>query len=572
MLRSCLLTLFLCFLTLTLMSNASLASDQRAFIEQFASSRFSIPLESSPLIDNPGRYPQPLNFLFQNVFAWTPTGEAPELSPACSREKWQEHMMDPRLANSLQLQGALVEKYFQDCRKELETGSQNTLVNALQIMSLSYEPQTHPFLRRVIINLPGNIKLKGLLALKGDLKRRPMVVVRLGIFSNVEDFRPERGWLMMLFEQSPFNVLVVENMTSNDFITNNTQFSFGGYDEGIQNIHIAKLLTSPEEPISKLVQSVHMFGISLGGHGVLFSSLLNKFNSPPKNNLINSFTALCPVVNLEPTMRNITENGWRSALVDVWSQQRLSGLDEKVPSLKQYEAFRFMSKTVSEIARTYKGGLSYVSSIKLPPGMKDRGDFWALNDFWGFYQDVKQPVVIYATQQDSVVPFRLNSEKIRDGVMKINSKNLHVIDFPQGFHCTLPIPYDWAALTTLFQSYILSHSPGFKLEEKTFEVDLSDEEWKGFFDQGTHVKFKVPEPSTKDKFVTVAFTVTNSKKTEKSMRLSLPLSGFDFQFRNAELSQSEKDMIVRWVNQNLKARMTVKNGKPVLVASWKIAQ
>lgn len=571
MLRSCLLALTLPLLSLAPLSHAQVLSEQRAFIEQFASSRISMPSENSPLIDNPGRYPKPLNFLFESVFAWTPTGEAPEFSEVCSRERLQERLMDPRLHNTLQLQGALVEKYFQDCRQELETGSQNTLVNAISIMSLTYQPQTHPFLRRVIINLPGNVKLKGLLALKGDLKRRPMVVMRLGIFSNVEDFRPERGWLMMLFEQSPFNVLVVENMTSNDFIANNSQFSFGGYDEGIQNIHIAKLLTSSEEPLSKIVQSVHLFGISLGGHGVLFSSLLNKFNSSSKDDLIDSFTALCPVVNLEPTMRNLTENGWRSAMVDMWSQQRLTGLSEKVPSLKQYETFHFMSKAVNEIARTYKGGLSYVSSVKLPPGMKDRGDFWGSNDFWGFYQDVKQPVVIYATQQDSVVPFPLNSEKIRDGKMKIKSKNLHVIDFPQGFHCTLPVPYDWSALATIFQSYILSHSPGFKLEVKTFDVELSDEEWKGFFDQGTHVKFKVQEPETKAKFATLAFIVKNSKNAEKSMRLSLPLSGFDFQFRNSQLSQSEKDMIVRWLNQNLKVRMKVQGGKPVLESSWKVA-
>lgn len=568
MLRSWFLTLPIIIFSLS----AGASSPQRSFLEQFASSRISMPLESSPLIDNPGRYPKPLNFMFEYIFAWTPTGEAPEFSSACSREAWRERMMDPRLQGSLQLQGALVEKYFKDCQKELETGPQNTFMNTLRIMSLNYEPQTHPFLRRVIINLPGNIKLKGLLALKGDMKKRPLVVVRLGIFSNVQDFRPERGWLMMLFEQAPFNVLVVENLTSSDFINNNSQFSFGGYDEGIQNIHIAKLLTSPEEPISKIVDSVHLFGISLGGHGVLFSSLLNKYNSPAKTHLINSFTALCPVVNLQETMKALTQNGAASMMVDWWGQQRLSGLNEKVPSLQNYERFHYLDKVVNEIARTYRGGLSYVSSVKLPPGMKDGTDFWRLNDFWPYYENVSQPVIIYATQQDTVVPFALNSKKIQSKEMKIKSHNLHVIDFPQGFHCTLPIPYDWSALTTLFESYILSHSPTFALEKKFFNLDLSDEEWKGFFDQGTHVRFKVLAPDSKGRFVTVAFTVTNSKNTEKSMRLSLPLSGFDFQFRNAELSPSEQDMIVRWLNQNLKARMKVEGGKPVLEVSWQVAK
>ncbi|WP_374032073.1 hypothetical protein [Bdellovibrio bacteriovorus] len=45
----------------------------------------------------------------------------------------------------------------------------------------------------------------------------------------------------------------------------------------------------------------------------------------------------------------------------------------------------------------------------------------------------------------------------------------------------MPIPYDWSALTSLFQSYILSHSPNFKMTEQKLEMDLSDEEWTGFF-------------------------------------------------------------------------------------------
>ncbi len=40
-----------------------------------------------------------------------------------------------------------------------------------------------------------------------------MVILRVGIFSNVNEFKAERAWLMMLFEQSPFNVLVLENMS-----------------------------------------------------------------------------------------------------------------------------------------------------------------------------------------------------------------------------------------------------------------------------------------------------------------------------------------------------------------------
>ncbi len=51
----------------------------------------------------------------------------------------------------------------------------------------------------------------------------------------------------------------------------------------------------------------------------------------------------------------------KSAFVDLWSQQRLSGLNQKLPALVTYDGFSFLKKAIVEIARTYRGGLSYVS-------------------------------------------------------------------------------------------------------------------------------------------------------------------------------------------------------------------
>ncbi|MGZ3768328.1 MAG: hypothetical protein ACXVCP_03635 [Bdellovibrio sp.] len=522
--------------------------------------------------DAPGRYPEPLNFIFESLLSWVPQGKSKLMSSPCSPEVWKERMLDSRLVHSPQLQGALVQKYFQDCRGDIETGDNGYFYNLMKMMTMKYAPKDHPFLRRVVINLPGNVKLKGLLGLKGDFKRRPLVVIRLGIFSNVEDFKPERAWLMMLFEQSPFNVLLLENMTSSDFIADNSQFSFGGYDEGIQNILVAKLLNDPNEPLSRLVDSVHFFGISLGGHGVLFSSLLNKYNSPKQQSLINSFTALCPVVDLKKTMTKLTQEGTKSAFVDLWSRQRLTGLDKKIPSLETYENFSFLSKAISEIARTYHGGLSYVSSVHLPPEMKDNENFWELNDFWKHYNNVEQPVLIYATEQDPAVPFEMNSQRLQNKDIKVDSKNIRVVELPQGVHCTLPVPYDWHTLTTLFQSYVLSHSPNFKMNEKSLVLDLSDDEWKGFFDSGSKVSFNVQEPEEKSGFVTVELKMENQKGDTKTMNLSLPLSQFDFRFLNSKLSVSEQEMIVRWLNQNLSFNVEfAKNNKPVLKAHWSVA-
>lgn len=542
-------------------------------MEQFQSSRIAFPAEDAAIFKNsPGRYPQPLGFLFEKVFSWSPAGAPSPMKSACDDQVWGARLQDPRLSQSVQLQGALVQKYFQDCQSEIQNGSTSTIANLLKTMTIRYTPNEHPFLRKVVLNLPGNIKLKGLLALKGDLKRRPMVIIRPGIFANIMDFIPERAWMIMLFEQSPFNVLLVENMTGGDFVHNNSRVSFGGYDEGLQNIVISRWLSDPVEPLAKVVSSVHLFGISLGGHGTLFASLLNKYNSSTERSLINSVTALCPVVDLQASMEAVTDGGTMSTLVDLWSRERLDGIEERLPSVYPHARFAFLKNATSEIVRTYQGGLSYNSSINLPGGMKDGAHFWELNNFWPRYKDVQEPVLIFANSKDPIVPFNLNSRKLVNKEIKVESKNIRVIELPQGVHCTLAVPYDWHTLSTVFQSYILSHAPETQMEERNLEIDLFDEEWKAFAEAGATASFSLAEPATKASFVTVEVKLTNTQGKDKTMNLSLPLSQFDFRFLNEELSASEKKMIVRWVNQNLRVSLQQKAQGPSLKALWSVVK
>jgi hypothetical protein len=489
-----------------------------------------------------------LRYLIQDVFSWNPTGEKARYSPACDPELWGARLQDPRL-NSVQLQGALVQKYFQDCAGELKTGRNSSFINAMKMMSMQFDPQHHPFLHRVVFHLPGNIHLKGLLALKGDYKKRPFIVLRLGIFSSVEEFLPERYLLMQLFEQGPFNVLVVENMSSPDFIADNSRFSFGGYDEGLQNILIARLLRDPHEPLSQLVDTLHFAGVSLGGHGVLYSSLLNEVND--RGRLIQSFMGFCPVVNLKPTMIALTSEGLKGRLANWWGAQRLNGLREKVPALADVGVFRFLPAVMEYLDRVYAGGLSYISAIHLPGAEKDSPRFWKMNEFWDDYDNVKAPVMIWATEQDPAVPFHINS-------FLLKKKNIKVVSFDEGIHCTLPIPYHWDALSTLIQSYFLSHSPGFKLSEEKMQMDVSDEKIEG---EGV-LPFRVSWSKGKDRIVNLEIG---------GFHLSLPIAGFDFRFLNDTLSESEKRMLERWLHQNVKIELEKHEQKKILKISWKKA-
>lgn len=553
-------------------SAATELTPQQQFMQQFQTSRVAFPKEDSPYnASNEGRYSWPLRILLQKILAWTPTGEGRPMSAKCSPELWGSRLQDTRIRDSVLLQGALIQKYFKDCESEIETGWNNDAVNLMKMMTMKLEPQAHPFMQRVVFSLPGNIKLKGLLGLKGDYKKRPLIVIRLGIFANVEEFMPERAWVMMLFEQSPFNVLLLENMSGTDFIANNTRFSFGGYDEAIQNILVAQILKDPNEPLSRLIESLHLFGVSLGGHGVLYGSLLNELNSPKGRPLYQSFMGMCPVVNLEKTLKNLTLEKPFSWVAEFWAGKRLAALPEKVKSLEDTSRFSLLETSVGEVARTYQGGLSYVSAIKLPEGLRDGPDFWQLNDFWKYYKNVRQPVMIFGNHTDLLVPFKLNAQELQKKEIKIASNNVSVVDFGHGIHCTLPVPYDWKAISTLLQSYVLSHAPGFKTQNQILEMEVGDETNQDFYKSSVKVSYKIEPPEAKESFIRIAVEFENEKGNNEDLKMSLPLSQFDFRFLNNELTPSEQAMIHRWANQNLKVKLVSKEGKSLLQISWPLA-
>lgn len=559
--------------TLLLVTTFSWAENpQEQFNQQFHSSRIQFLKEDSPYLEGPaGRYSPILRFLFEKVLAWIPTGKPKPMEPGCEVEAWAARLQDPRIRKSAALQGAVIQKYFKDCQTSLIETDYHFPGNTLSMMTMKLAPTKHPFLRPVLFHLPGNVKLKGLLGLKGDFKKRPLVVMRVGVFSNTAEFFPERAWMMMFFEQTSFNVLLVENMTGSDFIANNTTFAFGGYDEGLQNIMLAQLLRDPAEPLSQLVESLHLFGVSLGGHGTLFASLLNEVNSPKGKPLYQSFFGMCPVVDLKASMVALTHNKPFTYSADFWAQQRLKGLREKIPSINEHPAFSFLETAVGEVVRTYKGGLSYTSGVRLPEGMEDVPDFWKVNNYWPYYRDVRQPVLVWATHEDPIVPYALNAKTLQT-TLKLPNSNIGVVDFQKGVHCTLPVAYNWKALTSLFQSYILSHSPGFQQQIQELRLDLQDEVPTSSLSETSKITFEVLPLKPESKFVQLEIQIQTSEAQNHSLKMNLPLAQFDYRFLNSKLSPSEEWMIQRWIYQNLSMKLTSLEGTWSLVAQWPVAK
>lgn len=506
-----------------------------------------------------------------------PTGEPKWSKSECRAETFANEVFE-KGPLSLELLSQKFGKHFEKCRDDLETGWNNILSNTLGVMSISMDPNHHPFARHVMFHLPNNIKLKGLLAMKTDGKSRPLIIFRTGIFSNTQTFIPERYLFMQAFEQSPFNILVLESLSGSEFVKHNSSLAIGGFDEGLQNFLIAKELQNPRQPISKLIEGVHLLGMSMGAHGVLFASLLNELNPNPTGApVIRSALTYCPLLNMRDTLDFHLTQGLAMDVMNFWAARRVPALKTRYPDL---DPENFIASVLKKMEADYQGPMiaekgelaatGVVSGIRFP--VTDSG-FWPQNNFWSNYQNIKTPVLIFATRKDPIVSWFVNSGRIEDGRMNLTNSNLKLIPLEQGYHCSLPVAYDWNQQTTLLQTYFLNFSPELHLTAKEFRVPLSQEALEFVHSHRTELiiktKFEVPLGSAALN-AQVHFQKAQSPSflegiLNPQMKLQLPLSEMEFPIEEIVSSKYESELLRRWANQNI---TTTVQGSD-LVFAWK---
>ncbi|MEZ0392395.1 MAG: hypothetical protein ACAH59_09280 [Pseudobdellovibrionaceae bacterium] len=556
-----------------------LPPDREAFFAKLHSGFMQVIQEGSTYFDEDlGDYPWLARMVQADFFKWDPSGKGRRMPPLCDAKIWQSKSLatsiDPhRWAGEL-------ETFLKSCHVEWETPWTDIITNAVGMMSFKLHPNRYPYGRHVMFFLPNGIKVKGLLAMKTDGKKRPLVIFRTGLFSNVQEFYPERSLFFQLFEQSPFNLLVLESSSGSEFLKHNTSFAIGGFDEGLQNFMIAQGLQDPKEPVSQFVQSVHLMGSSLGGHGVLFSALLNQLNPGPQGQpVIRSALAFCPLLNMQETLDFHMSQGFSMDLMNYWASHRLKAIKERIPGIRNED---FIYQFFNWIKTNYKGPLvaekGHIEGIRLPKEAEEMLSesktpedlYWRLNHYWPWYHKVQTPVLILSNRKDPIVSWFINSGRIEDQRMKLQDSELKLFAFEQGYHCSLPISYDWKALTTVFQTFVLKLSPDFQLKTKELRVPLSEKVLTQFKQQnpylsidydvavgtaGVFARIRFDEdfsPSLRDRFLAPRMTA------------QLPLSEMEFPIESLVSSEDEASLLRRWAHQNIEARIEGSD----LVFSW----
>ncbi len=524
------------------------------FMSSFQSSRIEFPADDSSFAAvNPGRYPPALIWLFQDLFSWKPLGIKEDYLRGCHPEDLYRRIVETTDARE---QANRIKEHKMQCGPSFQNGSKWEWYNSIRIMSMELKIHEHSYFRRVVFSLSDGTRLKGLLALKGDNKKRPFVVVRLGIFSNVEEFLPERYLLMQMYEQGLANVLILENMSSADFIAHNRRSGMGGYEEGLQNLRVAEILRDKKEPISKLVSSLHFFGISFGGHGVLFASLLDQINK----NQIDSFTGICPVVNLRDSFNSLVRPNLLGVGADFWSSLRLEGLQKKDRALADYgipDLLKlrpvFLPRVIDFLEEEFNKNPPSTKGIKLPPEPYSNKTIWQANNFWSAYRKVDSPVLVFGTVSDSMVSPNDNVYWLDNKAADWNS-DVGVVIFEYGFHCTLPIAYDWASMASLFNGRIMAYDRQTKIKERKIELTES-------------LSADDIDAIEKSHF-SIVWINDNQEVLLKFPTFSLPLPLEQLDFKFTRLGDPERTTLERWIYHNVQGQILQDGSKIKAQLKW----
>lgn len=336
----------------------------------------------------------------------------------------------------------ITREYLNDCEDAISTGPKDLLRNAYRTLFVRFPIKSHPYIRRVIMNLPNGYRLPGLLALKDDQYKRPWVIVRAGIFGSGLELKAERFLLIQLFEQAHFNVLFLDSSTSEDTIALNQHLVIGGLDEGIQNYQVGQKLLDPAEPLSRLVSEIHLLAISMGGHSIFMSMILNESN--PK--VFQSAVGLCPLVQFAKTFKEHEGNPGFITGVNLYASYRMGELLQRIPNLSR---FRFLPQAFDWVRSQFRAPLTLTPDLKFPPGFPVN-DFDKGNDLVPWMKLIKQPVSILASRQDKIVPYAMNTGVLEKQIAELPF--LHIYPLTETFHCTLPGAYAWTEMSELLRA------------------------------------------------------------------------------------------------------------------------
>lgn len=436
----------------------------RAFSEELVKSNDDLKASKSSLIKSS----------LDNIPLAEPKGSIP---PHCNPHQFTSQAL-AQYQNANQF-GHFTKSYFDECSKYLTSGNILGILGLVKFSTIKYDVTKNPLIKPVTLTLSDGSKLESYIGVKDYTTARPWIILKCGVFCDITTSPSMYNFVINFFDQSPFNILFVSNYTGADYIKANSSLRLGGSYEVYDFYDIAQWLKY-ESPYKETVDSIHAVGVSLGGSAAMAVGKLSHLyrSKYTEENLFNSSTAICPVVNLEPTLHDMygdTRKGkifkfltWKY-LMDAapYLDKAHDYLDSKTPP--KAELFPPM---LTDIVLRY--GVPWEQAE--PPGRiswipENAVNFLRKNHFVEDYgKTLTVPTLAWASKDDHVVNFDLNTKTLLN--LSNPPSTLGTVDIEFGDHCAFDTSYGYGATTTVLQSFILNNSPNFKTKSKLVSIEL----------------------------------------------------------------------------------------------------
>lgn len=344
---------------------------------------------------------------------WQPDLEVLSQIDECHSSIFKRHLVN---TSQRELE---IQKFWSQCEHKWRLNTYNPLTQIQEILRTDFEPSQHPEVRMIQWTFKDRTHIRGFLFFKGPQKK-PLVLLRPGIFSHLRSSVAERFLMMMLFDEGPFHLLLIPSNTGADYIEDNSQIHFGDDSEFIQTSEILDQIQDPKEPLNQYIKSIHLVGISLGSYGLLKA---NARERKKEHSLLDRSIFLCPAVDLKSSLNTIESSWINRVLLRIWFDLRLSQLKTPLGLTSRDSIFDFI-KTKME-----KETSSLLS---------------LLSDY-----NYNHSFVIW-TKLDPVLNPDTNAKMLQLHSLLGSS----FLELPRGIHCSLSTAYQWPIVSLMLRGYL----------------------------------------------------------------------------------------------------------------------
>jgi hypothetical protein len=461
-----------------------------------------------------------------------------------------------RSETRLENQQKILSQYFEKCGEPKARDDNGQVELIIQASSIAYQPETIRGVYRVTFRERSGRQVEGLLGMKASPLPRPLVIVKCGLQCGLGSASLLQA-MMFLFDEGPFHVLLLPSTSSEEVQLQTGNIVVGGFDEGRQILDIAKILQSSQFSESTLISSVHVLGLSLGGHAALFAALYASFDPRPDGQFwIQSTSLACPVVDLRDSVESLYSPTLLGtfAFDKFWTQ--FANLLNRIPLLGEVLGAGGEARLRDVPNILAKTSVRYFQKMQSQPSwsrapfedvvIQSEEDFWHYNDFSRFAPMLKTDVFLWAARDDIVVLTEKNSERLV-GSRGGSRGRVHGLITNRGNHCAFAGAYGWKIASTVLRSLILSQA-SLRSDQvhRVLVPELS--RWGVFKPETRGFRFEARRDGWVDLKVLEFDRACAEASCQRVRSRALPLERFGLDRGHWPLNQAEQELLTRRLN------------------------